>query len=163
MLIQIPVNLLFCAKQFSNKIILSYEQSDAFLKNCPDSFFDTGIELIPYASIKDRDGRVMDSLYPLVMEHNMHYWPISSHEDNVLNNPKFICSELNSDAIRYLSSILGTKAPELNPLLEWMKKNSTDSWLIVGLFDANFSVSGKNISINKLHVDLSQYILARLP
>lgn len=81
--------------------------------------------------------------------------------DNVLNNPKCICSELNSDAIRYLSSILGTKAPELNPLLEWMKKNSTDSWLIVGLFDANFSVAGKNASIKKLYIDLSPYILER--
>lgn len=118
----IPVNLLFCANQFSNKIILNHVQSEVFLKNCPDSFFDIGIELIPDSSIKDRDGRVIDSLHPLVMEHNMHYWPIISHEDNVLNNPKCIFNELNHDAIRYISSIVEEKAPELNTLLGWMKK-----------------------------------------
>ncbi|MCE5165596.1 hypothetical protein [Plesiomonas sp. PI-19] len=161
MVFNIPINILLCARQFSNKIILSGEQSNSFLVNCPDVFFDLGIEVISYSTIKDSDGKVVECLQPSVVEHNMQYWPIISNTEFALNNPKYISAEFNSSAIEHLSSIVKTTAPELNTLLEWMKKNKADSWLVVGLSHAKFAVAGIDVAIENIHINLSEYILAR--
>lgn len=91
----------------------------------------------------------------------MQYWPIISDAEYALNNPKYISAEFNKSAIEHLSSIVKTTAPELNTLLEWMKKNKADSWLAVGLSNAKFAVAGIDVAIENLHINLSEYILSR--